>query len=228
MFLSVARREARREWGQNWWNVHPVIKKARVEWAVQSTRHVSANDSFSSAAQVLEDEARRHPLKRRRLSTCRIRPPRRCRLPSSARGVRRNGRVRNARVCNGRLRARITSPPLEGENLHLPTSPTLRRDCSPLCTCSTTCRVCSSRSVPSAALIKPNLSCRGCRDLGGSAVEVLGVLLEKRGRAQHRDSGVRPTHLWGAARRGSAGLPRCLGHGHPRSSAPGRAGGGAR
>ena len=45
MFLSVARREARREWGQNWWNVHPVIKKARVEWAVQSTRHVSANVS---------------------------------------------------------------------------------------------------------------------------------------------------------------------------------------
>ena len=53
---SLWRRAAAKEFGRNWWKVHPVIKKARMEWAIQVTSRAERVERGSglAAAQELE------------------------------------------------------------------------------------------------------------------------------------------------------------------------------
>ena len=57
---SLWRRAAAKEFGRNWWKVHPVIKRARMEWAMHHTSRMlqEMRGSGSAAAQALECEGR--------------------------------------------------------------------------------------------------------------------------------------------------------------------------
>lgn len=49
---------ARKQFGADWFAVHPVIKKARVEWAIQQvtlSNHDGVKNSFHSAANAIKN-----------------------------------------------------------------------------------------------------------------------------------------------------------------------------
>ena len=46
---------ARREWGAKWWDVHPLIKRARIHWALEHA-DVFEGGHFRKAADALEKE----------------------------------------------------------------------------------------------------------------------------------------------------------------------------
>ena len=64
---SAWRVAARKEWGPKWWEVHPVIKRARIEWALQNSSHIltceywaGSDGDFRKTADALEEEGAKY------------------------------------------------------------------------------------------------------------------------------------------------------------------------
>jgi len=60
---STWRAVARKEWGHDWWVCHPVIKKARMEWAIRQVTDrardcFSLVDQFRTSAEAIKREGR--------------------------------------------------------------------------------------------------------------------------------------------------------------------------
>ena len=61
---STWRAAARKQFGSEWYHCHPVIKKARMEWAIrqvsdQARSCLSLVDQFRTSAEALERESHR-------------------------------------------------------------------------------------------------------------------------------------------------------------------------